>query len=68
MQVFLPGKFYEWKNLVGYDPWGHKESDMTEHVHTHTHAHTHLQDGLELLTLPCVMNTFGKMLECQLVQ
>ena len=22
-------------------PWGHKESNTTEHVHTHTHTHTH---------------------------
>ena len=22
------------KSLVGYSPWGHKESDMTQHVHT----------------------------------
>ena len=21
------------RNLVGYSPWGHKESDMTEHTH-----------------------------------
>ena len=20
---------------AGYNPWGHKESDMTEHTHTH---------------------------------
>ena len=25
--VFLPGE-----TLVGYSPWGHKESDMTEHT------------------------------------
>ena len=28
--VFLPGKSHGWRNLVGYSPWGHKESDMTE--------------------------------------
>ena len=28
--VPLPGKFYGWKSLVGYSPWGHKESDITE--------------------------------------
>ena len=26
---------------VGYSPWGHKESDMTERLSTHTHTHTH---------------------------
>ena len=31
--VFLPGKFHGQKSLVGYSPWGHKESDTTEHTH-----------------------------------
>ena len=34
--VSLPGKFYGQRSLVGYGPWGCKESDMTEHTHTHT--------------------------------
>ena len=28
--VFLPGKSHGPKDLVGYNPWGPKESDMTE--------------------------------------
>ena len=32
--VFLPGKFHEQRSLVGYNPWGHKESGITEHTHT----------------------------------
>ena len=28
--VFLPGEFHGWRGLVGYNPWGHKESDTTE--------------------------------------
>ena len=31
--VFLPGKSYGRRNLVGYSPWGRKESDMTERFH-----------------------------------
>ena len=31
--VFLPGKFQGQRSLVGYGPWGHKESDMIEHTH-----------------------------------
>ena len=31
--VFLPGKFYRKRSLASYRPWGHKESDMTEHTH-----------------------------------
>ena len=26
------------RNLVGYNPWGHKESDMTEQLSTHRHT------------------------------
>ena len=28
--VFLPGKFHGERSLMGYSPWGCKESDMTE--------------------------------------
>ena len=28
--VFLPGKSHGQRNLVGYSPWGRKESDTTE--------------------------------------
>ena len=27
--VFLPGKSHRQRSLVGYSPWGHKESDTT---------------------------------------
>ena len=33
--VFLPGESHGQRSLVGYSPWGHKESDMTEQL-----AHT----------------------------
>ena len=33
--VFLPGKFHGQKSLVGCSPWGHKESDTTEHRTEH---------------------------------
>ena len=33
--VFLLGKYYGWRSLVGYSPWGCKESDMTEWLHCH---------------------------------
>ena len=28
--VFLPAEFHGQRSLVGYHPWGHSESDMTE--------------------------------------
>ena len=31
--VLLPGKSHGRRSLVGYSPWGHKESDMTERLH-----------------------------------
>ena len=33
--VFLPGEFHGQRSLVGYSPWGHKESDMTEQLNVH---------------------------------
>ena len=37
--VFLPGESHGQRSLVGYSPWGCKESDTIEHTHTHTHTH-----------------------------
>ena len=33
--VHLPRKFHGWRSLVGYSPWGRKESDTTERLHFH---------------------------------
>ena len=33
--VFLPGKSHGQRSLVGYSPWGRKESDTTERLHLH---------------------------------
>ena len=33
---FLPGKFHGPRSLVGYSPWGCKQSDRTEQLNTHT--------------------------------
>ena len=30
--VFLPGECHGQRSLVGYSPWGHKESDTTEQL------------------------------------
>ena len=35
--VFLPGEFHGQRSLMGYSPWGHKESAMTEQL-THKEA------------------------------
>ena len=31
---FLPRKFHGQRSSAGYSPWGHKESDVTEHAQT----------------------------------
>ena len=31
--VLLPGKSHGQRSLVGYSPWGRKESDTTEQLH-----------------------------------
>ena len=36
--VVLPGKSHGQRSLAGYSPWGHKESDMTEHTCHAMHA------------------------------
>ena len=40
--VFLPGESHERRSLVGYSPWGCKESDMTERLHFHFLSRSHL--------------------------
>ena len=33
--VVLPGEFHGRRSLVGYSPWGRKESDTTERLSLH---------------------------------
>ena len=39
LQVFLSGESHGQRSLVGYSPWGCKESDMTERLNVHAHTH-----------------------------
>ena len=43
LQCFCLEKAHGQRTLVGYSPWGCKESNVTEcaRAHTHTYAHTH---------------------------
>ena len=36
--VFLFGRFYGYGSLVGYSPWGRKQTQLSVHTHTHTHT------------------------------
>ena len=38
--ALLPGKSHGQRTLIGYSPWGHKESDTTERLHFHFHLQT----------------------------
>ena len=35
--VFLPGECHRQRNLAGYSPWGHKESDTTKPLSKHAY-------------------------------
>ena len=39
-QVVLPREFHGQGSLVGYSPWGQKESYVTEQAHAHMQALT----------------------------
>ena len=40
--ALLPGKLHGWRSLIGYSPWGRKESDATEWLHfTSLHVDMH---------------------------
>ena len=43
------------RSLAGYSPWGHKESDTTDHGHGHTHTHTntHVHTHAQMHTRAC---------------
>ena len=49
--VLLPGKPHGWRSLIGYSPWGRKESDMTERLHFH-------------FSLSCIGEGNGNPLQC----
>ena len=55
--VFLPGKFNGQRSLVGYSPWGRRESDCTEQLssqiqldigclHKRRYIYRHILEGL----------------------
>ena len=41
--VLLPGECHGWRSLVGYCPWGCKESDMTEWLHHLSLCNTYMK-------------------------
>ena len=53
--VLLPGKSHGWRSLVGCNPWGREESDMTERLHFH-------------FSLLCIGEGNGKPLQCSCLE
>ena len=51
LYVLLPGKSHGQRSLVGYRPWGRKESDTTERLHTHM-AYGAIVPGLSIEPAP----------------
>ena len=53
--VLLPGKSHERRCLVGYSPWGRKESDLTERLYFH-------------FSLSCTGEGNGNPLQCSCLE
>ena len=53
--VLLPGKSHGQRSLVGCSPWGHEESDTTEHLHFH-------------FSLSCTGEGNGNPLQCSCLE
>ena len=55
--VLLPGKSHGWRSLVGYSPWGCKESDMTERLHFHLYIHIYVCVWVYICVCVCFFPT-----------
>ena len=53
--AFLPGKSHGGRSLLGYSPWGRKESDTTEQLHF---THKILSSGTVCVE-KCLPQMFG---------
>ena len=53
--VLLPGKSHGQRSLIGYSPWGRKESDMTEQLHFH-------------FSLSCIGEQNGNPFQCSCLE
>ena len=65
--VLLPGKFPGWRSLVGYSPWGSKETDMTERLHFHfSLSCIGKQMATHSVFLPGECQRWGSLVGCRL--
>ena len=56
--LFLPGESHGERSLVGYGPWGRKESDTTE-VTEHAYTLIYIQPSSYQLQSHCLLHLFG---------
>ena len=61
--VFLPGESHRQRSLVGYSPWGRKDSDTTERLHVISYMYIYmilsLLLSLAVLGLLCCTRAFS---------
>ena len=71
--VFLPREFHGLRSLVGYSPWGRKESDITERLSTlrdfrkiipTTQGFLHLKDSGESILLKMMLLKKPWIIKC----
>ena len=64
----MPGEFHGQRNLVGYSPWGHKESDVAEQLTLSLSSKNnklktaHASQRLRVI-ITVGLNAYNKMLE-----
>ena len=55
----MPGKSHGRRSLIGYSPWGHKESDTTEPLHFFTHDDIDSRNNY-LCSCPLLFNLYAE--------
>ena len=64
--VFLPGESHGQRSLVGYSPWGCKESDTTEHTHIFIYLAAVLIEAYEIFIFVMVCRIFFLVVACEI--
>ena len=61
--ILSSGKSHGWRNLVGYSPQGHKESDTTEQLHFLSFSKMFSEKGS---SAECILLAYAASLGCDL--
>ena len=57
--VFSPGESHGQRSLVGYSPWGHRQSDRTERLTLSSHLPLY-QNHIHTVPSPCIFETVSQ--------